>query len=235
MSDSPNFIELGQRIREMRGKQSRQEFAENFLIAPSSLARWEAGDTQPELGFLVRLVGAFGCSLKWLITGDDDFPKNGKILADQQLEYLDKMGWGKNAPGIIMIPMVDAVLSAGEGSFETSGDSERQFAFRQDFLSPKGNISQMVLMRVDGDSMEPRISDGDMVLIDQSQKHLRTGKIFAVGVEDMVYLKMVSAMPGKVILSSINEDYPPLEVDTRGDLEDSVRIIGRMIWSCREW
>jgi len=47
-------------------------------------------------------------------------------------------------------------------------------------------------------------------------------------------LELANATPGKLILSSINEAYPPLEVDTRGNLEHSVRIIGRCVWSCRE-
>ena len=60
------------------------------------------------------------------------------------------------------------------------------------------------------------------------------GRMYAVGVEDMVYLKNVRAVPGKIILSSSNRDYPPLEIDTRGDLESGIRIVGRAIWSCRE-
>lgn len=135
---------------------------------------------------------------------------------------------------IVLIPMVEAVLSAGHGSFEVSEESERRYAFRADFLRRKGNSAEMVLMRVDGDSMEPRICDGDVVLIDQSQKALRPGMIYAVGVEDMVFLKAVSAQPGRVILHSFNEAYPPLEVDTREQMEDSVRIVGRCVWSCRE-
>ncbi len=136
---------------------------------------------------------------------------------------------------IIMVPMVEARLSAGYGSFETDGTSERKYSFRSDFLRRKGNISEMVLMRVAGDSMSPAIEDGDVVLIDQSQIAPRAGDIYAVGVEDVVYLKRLNAQPGKIILSSFNPDYPPFEIDTRGDLESNVRIIGRVIWSCREW
>lgn len=136
---------------------------------------------------------------------------------------------------IIMIPMVEARLSAGHGSFETDGTSERKYSFRSDFLRRKGKLSEMVLMRVEGDSMTPEVRDGDVVLIDQSQTAPKAGNIYAVGVEDMVYLKRVNAAPGKIILSSFNTEYPPFEIDTRGDLESSVRIIGRVIWSCREW
>jgi phage repressor protein C with HTH and peptisase S24 domain len=50
----------------------------------------------------------------------------------------------------------------------------------------------------------------------------------------LVYLKVVDAVPGKLILKSYNEAYAPLEIDTRGDLADGVRIIGRVVWIRRE-
>ena len=53
----------------------------------------------------------------------------------------------------------------------------------------KGNPKEMVLMYVDGESMEPEIRDGDMVLIDQSKKEVRLGRVFAVGFDDAIYLK----------------------------------------------
>ena len=56
----------------------------------------------------------------------------------------------------------------------------------------------------------------------------------AVSVEDMIYLKIVNAMPGKLILSSANPAYAPIEADTRDQLGDLVHIIGRAVWVGRE-
>lgn len=135
---------------------------------------------------------------------------------------------------IVMLPMVEARLSAGNGSFETGGNGERRYAFRTDFLMRKGQPASMVLMRVAGDSMEPEVHHNDVVLIDQSQRTPRPGGLYAVGVEDLVYLKVVNAAPGKLILTSYNAAYPPMEVDARGDLEDGIRIIGKAVWIGRE-
>lgn len=135
---------------------------------------------------------------------------------------------------LAMVPMVEARLSAGTGSFETGDSSERRYAFRSDFLTRKGQPGQMVLMRVDGDSMEPQIFNNDVVLVDQSQTKPRAGGLYAVGVEDVVYIKMVDTLPGKIVLKSFNDAYPPLEVDARGDLADGIRIIGRAVWVGRE-
>ena len=55
-----------------------------------------------------------------------------------------------------------------------------------------------------------------------------------VGVEDMVYLKIVNAMPGKLILTSVNPDYAPIEAETCEQLADRGRIIGRAVWVGRD-
>ena len=136
--------------------------------------------------------------------------------------------------GLVMVPMVEARLSAGTGSFETSADVVRHYAFREDFLRRKGSPSHMALLRVSGDSMEPRICHNDVVLVDQSQKDPVPGRIYAVSVEDLVYLKVVNAMPGRLILSSYNPAYPPIEACTTDQLADLVRIVGRAVWVGRE-
>ncbi len=94
----------------------------------------------------------------------------------------------------------------------------------------------MVLMRVAGDSMQPEIMDNDVVLIDQSKKDIIPGKIFAVGFEEAIYLKRIDMIPGKVILKSVNEEcYPPISLDIQGDMAEQFRVIGKVIWSGREY
>lgn len=151
------------------------------------------------------------------------------VVETMRLEYIECADCH-----LSMVPMVEARLSAGTGSFETGGAEERRYAFRTDFLSRKGQPSSMVLMRVDGDSMEPQIFNNDVVLVDQSQTTPRAGGLFAVAVEDLVYLKVVDTLPGKIVLKSYNEAYTALEIDARGDLADGIRIIGRAVWVGRE-
>ena len=135
-----------------------------------------------------------------------------------------------------LIPMAEARLSAGNGSLEVNGNHERSYAFRIDFLLRKGNPDKMVLMRVAGDSMQPEIMDGDVVLLDQSKTNIIPGRIFAVGFEEAIYLKRIDMIPGKVILKSVNEEaYPPIELDMRGDMAEFFRVIGKVIWSGREY
>lgn len=88
-----------------------------------------------------------------------------------------------------MMPMAETRPSAGTGSFETDGGIERRYAFRTDFLLRRGTVLH-----------GPVALNGDGVLIDQSQREPRAGKVYAVGVEDVACLKRENDVPSKVIL-----------------------------------
>ncbi|MDR2075607.1 MAG: helix-turn-helix domain-containing protein [Desulfovibrio sp.] len=221
-------MDIAGRIKLVRGKLSQEEFAQQLGVHKNSLGRYERGDSSPDVGVAERICSVFGVDPQWLLLGIGSMRQGGKLPApllsnDNQSEA-----------EIITIPLVEARLSAGHGSFETAGDTQTSYSFPYSFLARKGRPNRMVLMYVSGDSMEPEIKDGDLVLIDQAQTDLLPDKIYATGVEDMVFLKRVFAVPGKVILKSINPDYPPFEIDTRGDMADAVRILGRAVWWCRE-
>ena len=229
---------LGSRIKYVRGKESQESFANSIGVSKGSLGGYERDENSPSADAVLKICSKANISAEWLLQGSGpmtrgEAPVNGKAYPVHTEAGVDIIEAEKTS--IVLIPMVEAVLSAGNGSLETAASSERKYSFREDFLRRKGDHKQMVLMRVAGDSMEPEIKDGDVVLIDQSQKRLRPNDIFAVAFEEMIYVKRVNAMPGKIILSSDNSElYPPFEVDTAGDLEESLRIIGRVIWLCRE-
>jgi len=131
------------------------------------------------------------------------------------------------------VPKVRARLCAGGGSFETEGLVEGYYSFRSDWLNMRGNPANMVLMEVIGNSMEPEIKEGDMVLIDQSRSDVLSGGIYAVGVEDTVMVKRVERLPGTLVLRSDNIDYSPIHLS--GDELNNVRVIGKILWASREY
>ena len=206
------------RLRRRRQEQGlrKQELAARIGVSLTTIQQYENGQL-PKGEFAVRLAGVLRCSLDWLLAGRGDPDRPSEREED-----------------LVMVPLVEARLSAGGGSLETGGEVLRHYAFRHDFLRRKGNPAHMVLLRVSGDSMQPDIRHNDVVLIDQDQREPRPGRIYAVSVEDMIYLKIVNAVPGKLILSSVNPAYAPIEADTRDQLGDLVHIIGRAVWVGRE-
>ncbi len=165
--------------------------------------------------------------------------KAGDCIAHPAPSHEDDLQWmaPEAAPsmGYALVPKVKARLCAGTGSLETEGEVIGYYAFKLDFLQRKGRPKKMVLMDVAGDSMEPDVWNGDTVLIDESQRDIIAGAMFAVGIESEVFVKYLLRVPGKLVLKSKNPEYDSIEVDMNGDLGGAVRIIGRVVWSCREY
>ena len=81
----------------------------------------------------------------------------------------------------ILIPKVRATLCAGGGSFELETTPVAEFPMPRSWLSRMGKPEHMAFMDVIGNSMEPGICDGDMVLVDQSATEITQKAIHAVG------------------------------------------------------
>ena len=243
------FDEIFSRLKTAFGVETDTDLAKSLDLRQGAVSNAKQKRTIPP-SWITTVALTKGVSADCLLTGEGEMrrdERNAKIVAAKLRDEHPSQSGLRHMPAyngkdtltcfdceLMMVPLVEAKLSAGGGSFETSGDSDRRYAFRMDFLRRKGNASAMVLMRVAGDSMEPKIEHNDVVLIDTSKTELRLGCMYAVAVQDLVYLKMVNAEPGKLILTSANPAYAPLEIDARGDLKNGIRIIGKAVWVGRE-
>ena len=217
---------FGQRLKMVRGNLSQAEFSKRLGIPQVTLGNYERDRNEPKFETLKKICSLLGIRADWLLFG-----------VGSMTDGADSQSLAKSVCDVdlIMVPMVEARLSAGTGSLQVDGDIERSYAFRSDFLHRKGNPANMVMMRVEGDSMEPEIMNDDVVLLDQSKKDIRAGRIFAVGFEDAIYLKRIDKLPGKLVLKSVNPAYQPVELDIRGQNGDAFRVIGQVIWCGREY
>ena len=216
-------------VRLMAATGVASEAALSAPLGVSSQAVYDARKRGKIPDSWIRIIAEqFNVSADWLFFG------RGEKSADGTANTASRSKMACDVD-LIMVPMVEARLSAGTGSLQVNGDIERSYAFRSDFLHRKGNPETMVMMRVEGDSMQPEILNNDVVLLDQSKKEIRTGRLFAVGFEDAIYLKRIDMLPGKFVLKSVNPDYPPVELDIRGQNGDAFRVIGQVIWAGREY
>lgn len=246
--ETPNsFDAIYLRILQTIGSTKDSDLAAALGITPQSV-HGQKKKTQIPDSWYVKIAEDYGASVKWLKTGVGEMHRTGGEKGSREAEWDGQERRGEHDRRrrqlqtfvcdnceLVMVPMLDAVLSGGTGSLETGGDVLKTYAFRYDFLKRKGNPKEMGLFRVSGDSMSNDILDNDVVLIDKSQNQPVPGKIFAVSIHGLTYLKQVDAGQDGLILSSVNDRYPPIKVDMRGDEQDGVYIIGRMVWLCREF
>ena len=156
---------LGERIKLLRGDTTQAVFAASLGIPQMTLSNYETGKSEPKFSLINTICTTFSVSADWLLFGRGPM-RSGDVQQEEKLVELcrktDKIITSADDE-VVMIPMVEAVLSAGGGSFETGATIGRGYAFRRDFIQRKGNPDNMVLMRVAGDSMEPEILSGDVV------------------------------------------------------------------------
>lgn len=81
-----------------------------------------------------------------------------------------------------------------------------------------------------GDSMAPKIQDGDLVAIKQ-QETVENGQIAAVLIDNEATLKRVYVYPDKLILRPENPNYEPIVI-LNGE-SSNIRIEGRAVGFCR--
>jgi phage repressor protein C with HTH and peptisase S24 domain len=126
----------------------------------------------------------------------------------------------------VEVPRLDLGASAGPGAVPPGEAVFDAFRFSRRWLAEQGlESAELSAIRVEGDSMEPLLNDGDEILIDRRPLPFRDG-IHVVRVGDTLMVKRVAnAGPGRVVLLSQNLAYPPVEVAA-----DEVAIIGRVVW-----
>ncbi|WP_379920853.1 helix-turn-helix transcriptional regulator [Erythrobacter sp. R86502] len=132
----------------------------------------------------------------------------------------------RNSDKWVEVPRIDLGAAAGAGRLPGSEAAFDIFRFSQRWLQEQGLArAQLSAIRVEGDSMEPLLNDGDEILVDCSPRPFRDG-IHVVRLGDTLMVKRVaSAGPGRIALLSQNFAYPPVEVAA-----EEVVIIGRVVW-----
>lgn len=224
-SEQKNFVK---RLKLSRKKQklSQKKLAQKIGVSTVTIQNYENGH-YPKGEYLIALSSELGCSLDWLLTGKENTqqPVPSSSEAPNNNYKIDNFS---------LIPKVRPKLNADRGSLITSDEGFGRYAFKSDWINQKGDPSQMVLLDVFGNSMEPVICDGDTVLLDQGQTEITPGRIYALGVDDNVMVKYIESKPGIMVLRSANSEWENIEIDTSRGLPKSVRILGRVIWWCRE-
>jgi phage repressor protein C with HTH and peptisase S24 domain len=126
----------------------------------------------------------------------------------------------------VEVPRLDLGASAGPGAVVGGEGAFDAFRFSRRWLAEQGlESAQLSAIRVEGDSMEPLLNDGDEILVDRSPLPFRDG-IYVVRMGETLMVKRVAnAGPGRVALLSQNLAYPPVEVAA-----EEMAIIGRVVW-----
>ncbi len=126
-------------------------------------------------------------------------------------------------PRLPLSLVADVRAAAGDGA-EVFEETEVEITIPVDAL-PKGTSSDhAVALRADGDSMEPTIHSGDILVIDHSDREPRDGRVCVLRTDTGLVVKRLRREGAGWRMTSDNPDWPSRLVG-EGD-----RILGHAIW-----
>lgn len=233
VSSGKNLEEIAARIRAFRLiiEPNQGKAAAKFDIAYSTYKRYENGTSEPGSEAIAGMVRS-GLNANWLMTGE------GEMLQGYSLGHAS-VRFEAHEPhhlpyGFILVPRYDVAASMGNGSVIHSEQVVDNLAFREEWVRTElgANPKNLILISAIGDSMEPTLRAGDLLLVDRNNDGVKQDAIYAFATNDELRVKrMQLKIDGSVVVKSDNPQY---ESETLSlEQAHSLRIIGRVVWSGR--
>ena len=137
--------------------------------------------------------------------------------------------------GFIEVPILDVEASAGGGAYIDEELFSGSYAFSRAWIEDrKLKPSQLAIIGVKGDSMEPELKNRDLILLNKEVRILDYNSVYAVQYSETLYVKRIQQRPGgRIRLISTNKIYDPIDIDNPD--EEGLRVVGRVVASMHEW
>ena len=180
---------------------TQAEVARELFISQAAYSKYEVGTSSPNPETLARLADVLGVSVDYLV-GNGAGPKR---LGYIRIPVLSRVAAG------IPIDAIEDIIDWEDISAAAAGDGE-YFG-----------------LQIKGHSMEPKISDGDIVIV-RRQPDVDSGDIAVVLVNgDDATVKRVKKTPQGVTLIPSNPAYDPMYYTNAEIKSLPVKILGRVV------
>ncbi|QHQ21123.1 helix-turn-helix domain-containing protein [Pectobacterium brasiliense] len=189
-----SIVQFSKRLKSIVPSGSGRDFAKKAGIGYSTVHNYLQAVSSPTLENLVLLAKAGGVSVEWLATGKE-FTKSAQTDENER---------------IIKIPFID--------------NTDCLLLDESTFPGLRGKTEELTALRVDTDVMEPTFSTGSILLIDQSQKQLKEGKVVVLRKGGNYLYKRVQVVSDGYSLSSDNKKYNVMSV--KEDSLSSFEVLG---------
>lgn len=205
------------------------DFAAKVGVPKNTVGRWERGEQIPGHDDLCRILEVFtDINPLWFLL--DDGPMRRELRYHEAPLGL-RAEEGALDDEYINIPRYEVAASAGGGAVVHSEQVVDYLSFRAEWVRNTLGVSvrDLALISVIGDSMEPTLSEGDVVLLDMTTKSVLDGSIYALQLNGGLLVKRIQRkLDGSVVVKSDNPRYDQEEVSE--DKADRLKIIGRVVW-----
>jgi repressor LexA len=194
---------IGERLREARENKELDQatLAQKTGIATRTLQRWEKGEQIPDGVAITRIAKTTAVQPSWLLTGDGEM----YAVPARPDNVYPLPGSLRRGVHLVDLPLISSV-PAGKVATMFHPDYVDDYVTTDDVKDPGA-----FALRVKGNSMAPRIEDGDVVIV-SPQQEARNGDICVVRVEGEDTLKKVKFEGTYVHLIPLNPEFEPATV-----------------------
>jgi phage repressor protein C with HTH and peptisase S24 domain len=194
-----------------------------------TLSRLLSGQ-EPKLSQLLALATATFVRLEWLASGTGPMrPSEAEVFqAGDELA-----GDDASAPQAVLIRRYDARASAGPATGIEAGPPLENLAFPAAFIHGqlRRDPAHLAVLECIGDSMEPTLHDGDLLLVDTARREPASGRIYVFRVDGALLAKRIQRrLDGSLQLISDNPRYPTEEF--RPSASAPLDVLGEVVWRC---
>jgi phage repressor protein C with HTH and peptisase S24 domain len=210
---------------------SADRLARAMAVSPSAFRKWLRGEAEPSRERLVALAEAAQVGIAWLARGEGPPP-----------HFMESEHGGGRARSIgsdsgidpsrfILLPKQAEGAAAGSVTPEPPRPETEYIAFRHDWVRTGFGIepSDLILEIAVGDSMRPTIQDGDLLLVDTTDRTFSSFGVYVLVIGGERLVKRVQRkLDGSLVLISDNGTYQPDHVT--GEMLTDVTVIGRVVW-----
>ena len=220
------MAEIKDRIVSLRNEKNitQSQLAEELNISPSAIGVYEQGRRKPSYELLEEICDYFNVDMDYLM-GRSDI-KN-RYQAGLKYDWEDKKQEDSNIDmntvntDYIMIPLYESI-SAGYGA------SNSEFIEMIPVFGLKKNGTTYFAVKVEGDSMEPKIPNGSTIII-KKDIQIESGEIGAFNLNDENFVKQKKLVKDKLILHSFNLAYEDKVVNEFDDFIEYGKVVKVMI------
>lgn len=170
----------------------------------------------------LQFADKLGVKARWLMQGGD-------LESTANEDDDSAMAQQAKDMGLTLVPELELGYSMGGGSIFSDYHKRGFVPFQRDWLRGfmRGTFADLFAARGSGDSMQPTLLDGDIVLIDTAQKRIdQQDRIWALSYGDLGMIKRVRRLPGGTYrIMSDNASVLPIDAT-----DEEMHVVGRVVW-----
>lgn len=222
------MADIKDRILSLRNEKelTQEKMAKIFNVGLSTISMWERGERIPRPKILQEICDYFNVDMDYLMGRSDiknryqaglKYDWEDKLKENGRTEKSNITFLGDEST-FIYIPLYESI-SAGYGS------DSAEFIEMIPLYGLKKNGTDYFAVKVKGYSMEPKISDGAIIII-KKDTTIENGEIGVFYLNGESFVKQKRVANGRTILHSYNNAFTDIVINEYDDFKEYGKVVG---------